>query len=37
MHFRDKFKKFPNVLAHDFLTQKRLGVILKQTDIAITR
>jgi len=37
MHFRERFKKFPNVLAHDFLTQKRLWVILKNTDIAITR
>lgn len=37
MHFREQFKKFPNVIVHDFLTQKRLGKILKQTDIAITR
>jgi hypothetical protein len=37
MHFREDFKKFPNVLAHDFLTQRRLGTILKKTDIAITR
>ncbi|MFK7779564.1 MAG: UDP-N-acetylglucosamine--N-acetylmuramyl-(pentapeptide) pyrophosphoryl-undecaprenol N-acetylglucosamine transferase [Candidatus Gracilibacteria bacterium] len=37
MHIRPKFKKFPNVLVHDFLTQKRLGKILKKTDIAITR
>jgi UDP-N-acetylglucosamine:LPS N-acetylglucosamine transferase len=34
---REEFKKFPNVLVHDFLTQKRLGTILKKTDIAITR
>lgn len=37
MHFRSEFKKFSNVLAHDFLTQRRLGTILKNTDIAITR
>jgi hypothetical protein len=37
MHFKEEFKKFPNVLSHDFLTQKRLGNILKNTDIAITR
>jgi hypothetical protein len=37
MHFREDFKKFPNILVHDFLTQKRLGKILKETDIAITR
>lgn len=36
-HFRDAFKKFPNVLAHDFITQKRLWKILKNVDIAITR
>lgn len=37
MHFRDDFKKFKNVLVHDFVTQKRLGKFLKQTDIAISR
>ncbi len=37
MHFRKEFKKFKNVLCHDFLTQKRLWKILKTTDIAITR
>lgn len=37
MHFREDFKKFPNVLVHDFVTQKRLGKLLKQTDIAISR
>jgi UDP-N-acetylglucosamine--N-acetylmuramyl-(pentapeptide) pyrophosphoryl-undecaprenol N-acetylglucosamine transferase len=37
MHLRNKFKQFPNVLAHDFLTQKRLWIILKNSDIAITR
>ncbi len=37
MHFRERFKKFPNTLVHDFITQKRLGKILKNVDIAITR
>lgn len=37
MHFRNEFKKFQNVMAHDFVTQKRLWKILKQVDIAITR
>ncbi len=37
MHFRDKFKAFPNTLVHDVITQKRLGKILKNVDIAITR
>lgn len=37
MHFRKQFKDFPNVMAHDFLTQRRLWTILKKTDIAITR
>lgn len=37
MHFREKFKKFQNVLVHDFLTQKRLWQILKKSDVAITR
>ena len=36
-HFRERFKKFPNTIVHDFLTQKRLGKILKNTDIAISR
>lgn len=36
-HFREPFKKFPNTIVHDFLTQKRLGKILKNTDIALTR
>jgi UDP-N-acetylglucosamine--N-acetylmuramyl-(pentapeptide) pyrophosphoryl-undecaprenol N-acetylglucosamine transferase len=36
-HFRDGFKKYPNTVVHDFLTQKRLWKILKDTDIAITR
>lgn len=37
MHFREDFKKFPNTIVHDFVTQKRLWKILKQIDIAITR
>lgn len=37
MHFREDFKKFPNTLVHDFVTQRRLGKFYKNTDIAITR
>jgi len=37
MHFRDDFKDFSNVTLHDFITQKRLWKILKNTDIALTR
>lgn len=37
MHFREKFKEFKNVIAHDFITQKRLWKIYKNIDIAITR
>lgn len=37
MHFRGDFKAFPNTLVHDFITQKRLGKILKNIDVAITR
>jgi len=37
MHFREDFKKIPGIMVHDFITQKRLGKILKQVDIAITR
>ncbi|NVP17514.1 glycosyltransferase [Candidatus Gracilibacteria bacterium] len=37
MHFREDFKKYKNIMVHDFVTQKRLGKILKQVDIAITR
>lgn len=36
-HFKEDFSKFPNVVAHDFITQKRLGKILKNIDIAICR
>lgn len=37
MHFREHFKPFPNVIAHDFVTQKRLGKIYKNIDLAISR
>ncbi len=37
MHFRNDFKQYSNILVHDFLSQKRLGSIMKNTDIAITR
>ncbi len=37
MHFRNDFKVFPNVIAHDFITQKRLWKIYKTIDISITR
>lgn len=37
MHFREDFKQFPNTRVHDFVTQKRLGKIYKEVDIAITR
>nr|MDD3720626.1 glycosyltransferase [Candidatus Gracilibacteria bacterium] len=37
MHFRNDFKAFPNVIAHDYVTQKRLGKIYKTIDISITR
>ncbi|MDD2907672.1 MAG: UDP-N-acetylglucosamine--N-acetylmuramyl-(pentapeptide) pyrophosphoryl-undecaprenol N-acetylglucosamine transferase [Candidatus Gracilibacteria bacterium] len=37
MHFREDFKKNSNIMVHDFVTQKRLGKLLKQVDIAITR
>jgi len=36
-HFRKKLSSFSNVMVHDFLTQKILGKILKNIDIAITR
>lgn len=37
IHFREKFKEFKNVVAHDFITQKRLWKIYKTIDISITR
>jgi hypothetical protein len=37
MNLRPEFKKYSNTIVHDFITQKRLGKILKEVDIAITR
>jgi len=37
LHFREDFKKFPQVKVHDFITQKRLGKIYKDIDLAIAR
>ena len=37
LSFKDKFDKFTNVKVYDFVSQAELWVILKQTDIAITR
>lgn len=37
LHFREKFKEYKNIVAHDFITQKRLWKIYKNVDIAITR
>lgn len=37
LHYREKFKEFRNVVAHDYITQKRLWKIYKTIDIAITR
>lgn len=37
LHFRERFKEFKNIVAHDFITQKRLWKIYKNVDIAITR
>ena len=36
-HFKEQFGKFKNVKVYDFISQKEFGIILKQTDIAITR
>ncbi|PZM86542.1 hypothetical protein DLH72_00540, partial [Candidatus Gracilibacteria bacterium] len=36
-HFKKDLEKFGNVKTYDFINQKELGKILKQTDIAITR
>ncbi|MDQ7008856.1 MAG: UDP-N-acetylglucosamine--N-acetylmuramyl-(pentapeptide) pyrophosphoryl-undecaprenol N-acetylglucosamine transferase [Candidatus Gracilibacteria bacterium] len=36
-HFREKLNIFTNTIVHDFVNQKELGIIYKQTDIAITR
>lgn len=37
LHYRDKFKNFTNVSVYDYVSQKRLWKIYKNTDIAITR
>jgi len=37
LSFKKDFLKFSNVIVHDFVNQKKLGEIYKQTDIAITR
>ena len=37
MHFRPDFKQYSNTKVHDFVTQKRLGKLYKDADIAITR
>ena len=36
-HFKDDFSKYSFVKTYDFVSQKDFGVILKSTDIAITR
>lgn len=36
-HFREKLDIFTNTIVHDFVNQKELGIIYKNTDIAITR
>ena len=35
--FKQYFKNFSNVITYDFLNQKEIGQILKNTDIAVTR
>lgn len=37
LHFRNDFKMYPNVIVNDFLTQENLWLIMKNSDIAITR
>ncbi|MDP2091020.1 MAG: UDP-N-acetylglucosamine--N-acetylmuramyl-(pentapeptide) pyrophosphoryl-undecaprenol N-acetylglucosamine transferase [Candidatus Gracilibacteria bacterium] len=37
LHFREEFKYFKNVKIYDFLAQDQIGIIMKKTDIAITR
>ena len=37
LHLKDKFSKFQNVITYDFISQKKLWLLLKKTDIAITR
>jgi len=36
-HFKEKFNIFTNTIVHNFVDQKKLWQIYKQTDIAITR
>ena len=36
-HFKEKFNIFTNTIVHEFVNQKKLWQIYKQTDIAITR
>ncbi len=36
-HFKEKLNIFTNTIVHDFVNQKKLWQIYKQTDIAITR
>jgi len=37
LNFRKEFEKLGNTIVHDFVTQKKLGKIYKDTDISITR
>lgn len=37
LHFREEFKYFKNVKIYDFLAQDQIWIIMKKTDIAITR
>jgi len=37
LHFKKRFEEFHNVVTYDFLSQKKLGKLLKNIDIAITR
>lgn len=37
LHFKENFKKFSNVKIHDFVEQEILWLMMKNTDIAITR
>ena len=36
-HFKEKFDAYTNTKVYDFIEQKDLGLLLKNTDIAITR
>jgi UDP-N-acetylglucosamine:LPS N-acetylglucosamine transferase len=36
-HFEEGFKQFSNTITYNFVSQKKLGRMLKQVDIAITR